>query len=94
MAAIATSWARPFRVDVTRNGTSGATLVYIDGLLAQSATIGGTMGAVTLAEIGGSARALVPGSALLMSDATLHTSVLSAATLLSRADACRRLAAG
>lgn len=94
IAAIGVSWARPFRVDVTRNGATGATLVYVDGLLAQSATIGGTMGAVTLAEIGGSARALVPGSALLMSDATLHTSVLSAATLLSRADACRRLAAG
>ena len=91
---VTVSWARPFRVDVTRNGASGLTLVYIDGLLARTATITGTMGAITLAEIGGSARPLVDGSALMMNDATIHTSVLSAATLLSRADACRRLAAG
>ena len=92
--AITVSWSRPFRVDVTRDGATGATLVYINGLLFQSASIAGTMGAVTLAEIGGSARNLVPGSALMMTDATVHTSVLSAATLLSRADTCRRLAGG
>lgn len=92
--AISVSWARPFRVDVTRDGATGDTLVYVDGLLKASATIPGTMGAITLAEIGGSARPLVAGSALMMNDATLHTTVLSASTLLSRADVCRRLTVG
>lgn len=89
-------WSRPHRVDVTRNGTTGDLVVYVDGIARITQTIAGTIGALSLVSMGGHG-ATIAGTeaiALLMSDLAVHTSVLSAATVLSRADVCRRLAVG
>lgn len=95
-ATIAMDWSRPHRVDVTRNGSTGATVVYVDGVARISQTITGTMGALSLVSLGGHGATITGtgGCPLLCTDLTVHTSVLSAATVLSRSDACRRLACG
>lgn len=54
------------------------------------------MDALTRCSVGGLATAFggVGGSALMCADFTVHLSALSAATVLSRADVCRRLTVG
>ena len=73
------------------------TLLSVDGI-ARVSTVAtaGTMGALTRASLGGLENQLsgCGASALLVSDFTVHASALSATTVLSRADVCRRLAAG
>lgn len=92
---IAVDWSRAHRVELTWvNSTRTATL-YIDGESRATATpASGSMPSLTLAELGGISSAasyLLPASTLLTADVTIHASALSAATILSRADAVRRL---
>ena len=92
---VAIDWSRPHRAEVTYvAGTRTATL-YVDGVAAASAApASGTMAALTNCSLGGIATAFggVSGSSLMVADFTVHLSALSASTLLSRADVCRRLA--
>lgn len=96
-AAYSMDWSRPHRLDVTYATASRVATLYVDGVARVStAATAGTMAALTTASLGGLQNQLsgCGASALLMSDFTVHTSALSAATVLSRADVCRRLAAG
>jgi len=86
-------WSRPHRFDLTRTG-GGTTILYIDGIERQSYATAGTLAVLTTASVGGMSPTPVAASALLMSDFTIHTSVLTPAEILTRADVCRRLAAG
>jgi hypothetical protein len=91
-------WSRSHRVDVTRVHSTGDVIMYVDGISRATGTIGGTMAALTRASIGsvgqGASLAGVNVSELLTVDFTVHTSALSAATVLTRADASRRLSVG
>lgn len=94
---VAVDWSRPHRIDVTRVHSTGAVVLYVDGISRATGTVAGTMAALTTASLGSVAQAapLFTGvSELLMSDLTVHTSALSAADVLSRADVCRRLMVG
>lgn len=90
-------WTRPHRVEVTYVALSRTATLYLDGIAATSAApASGTMDALTRCAVGGVATAFggVRGSSLMAADFTVHLSALSAADVLSRADVCRRLAAG
>ena len=54
------------------------------------------MAALTHCNVGGLATAYpgVNGSALMAADFTIHLSALSASTILTRADVCRRMVGG
>ena len=96
-AAIAIDWSRPHRVEATYVSLTRTGTLYIDGVARATAVpASGTMAALTCCALGGVATAFagVGGSALMTADFTVHLSALSAATVLSRADVCRRLAAG
>lgn len=64
------------------------------------AVLGAVVGAIGLAlthcNVGGLATAFagVNGSALMAADFTIHLSALSASTILTRADVCRRMVGG
>lgn len=89
-------WSRPHRVEFTRVHSTGAYVLYVDGIARLSGTIGGTIGACTRVSIGGTgiSVASVTSCALMMADVTVHLSALSAATILTRGDAARRLVDG
>jgi len=94
---VSIDWSRPHRLDVTYVAAIRTGTLYVDGRSAATATpASGSMGAVTHCDLGGLATAYagVGGSSLMVADFTVHLSALSASTLLSRADVCRRLASG
>ena len=94
---IQVDWSRPHRFEVPYATATRVATLYIDGVAATTATpASGTMAALTHCTAGGLATAFagVGGSKLMMADFTVHLSALSASTLLSRADACCRLAGG
>ena len=96
-AGYSVDWSRPHRLEATYSSATKVATLYVDGVARVStAPSAGTMPALTRASIGGLANQLLGCRAawLLMSDFTVHTSALSAATVLSRADVCRRLAGG
>lgn len=92
----AMDWSRPHRVEFTRVHSTGAYVLYVDGIARLSGTIDGTIGACTRVCIGGTGISVgsVVACALMMADVTVHLSALSAATMLTRADASRRLVDG
>ena len=96
-AGYSVDWSRPHRLEATYSNATKVATLYVDGVARVStAPSAGTMAALTRASIGGLKNQLSScvASALMMTDFTVHTSVLSAATVLSRADVCRRLTVG
>ncbi|TAK27227.1 MAG: hypothetical protein EPO40_16520 [Myxococcaceae bacterium] len=94
---VAIDWSRPHRAEVTYVTATRTATLYVDGVAAATATpASGTMAALTNCSLGGIATAFggVSGSTLMVADFTVHLSALSASTILSRADVCRRLAGG
>ena len=74
-----------------------AATLYVDGIARATATTAlATMAALTHCNVGGLATAYpgVDGSALMAADFTIHLSALSASTILTRADVCRRMVGG
>lgn len=97
LSSISVDWSRKHRIDVTRVHSTGLVTLYIDGISRATATVSGTMAALTRASLGSISLATsfsTGVSELMMADFTVHTSSLSAATILTRADTCRRLAGG
>lgn len=90
-SAVSLDWTIPHRIVVTHAQSTGAIVLYVDGVALRSASDTGSRPALDRINVGGTAGAAfsVPAALAMMSDVQVWTSALTAAQVLTDWDEAR-----